>query len=156
MLFAYDKHGRNLKKKLNSNPVDLKTKMYVNYVINILIFKKIYITNKNLRNVSITADTCLDVLFYDHGPQTEGITDTIFSSDLILCHEECRNNEGCFGYTYDGTVCSLNEDKNFITGSPCLTCHYYEKTCQSRTYKTVLIFHDNQVCYILSSVIYVA
>lgn len=55
--------------------------------------------------------------------------DNIFLSDLILCYEECRNNEGCYGYMYDGIFCFLNGDKNFIIGLFCFICYYYEKIC---------------------------
>lgn len=93
-----------------------------------------------IKNVSVTdvtyRATCFNVSFHDHGPRTECSNFYMDFYDLTFCHEQCRNDEQCFGYTYDGYICKLNGDKNFITGSPCSNCRFYEKTCHSCKYKS--------------------
>lgn len=57
-------------------------------------------------------------------------------NDKALCHEECKHVEACSGYTYedDSQRCFLSSDTMFIDTSPCFSCRFYEKTCQSCMY----------------------
>lgn len=55
------------------------------------------------------------------------------------CQERCLNDGACAGFTYftDGEKCSLSNSKESLY-SDCASCGFYEKTCQSSAYQTLL------------------
>lgn len=116
--------------------------MYVMYLSNIQ--KKpdnhiqcIYFLSTGITSVNYT-QTCLNESFHDHGPQTESINIYMIMNTYNIreCHWQCKNDETCSGYTYydDLQRCVLSNDAIFLASSPCVSCRFYEKTCQSCMY----------------------
>lgn len=87
---------------------------------------------------STTTPACDSISFHDHGHNTKGgnVYMEFPLNDNAWCHEKCKNDETCLGYTYedDSQICFLSSDTLFMDTSPYVSCRFYEKTCQSCMY----------------------
>lgn len=101
------------------------------------IYWSVHYNNCFHSDVTHTA-ICNSISFHDHGNNTEGknVYMEFPFNDKTLCHEECKHVKACSGYTYedDSQKCFLSSDTMFIETSPCFSCRFYEKTCQSCMY----------------------
>lgn len=109
---------------------------------------------------------CTNAAFLYHGYRTTGMTvyDMFFPVNEWECHDSCRDDNTCLGYTYreDYMICSLSHDTIYIDASPCNLCRFFEKTCHSCMYKTikesikkcVILQHKDKIRFILYDLIF--
>lgn len=100
----------------------------------------LYYKNVSVSDATLTS-SCYKISFHDHGHNTKGkhVYMEFPVMEKALCHEECKNNKTCSGYTYDDDSkrCFLSNYAMFID-TLCFSCRFYEKICQPSTYS---LFH---------------
>lgn len=101
---------------------------------------------------------CTNTAFLYHGYRTTGMTvyDMFFPVNEWECHDSCRDDNTCLGYTYrnDNMLCSLSHDTIHIDALPCNLCRFFEKTCHSCMYKTTKESIKNVLFFNILSHIY--